>query len=101
MQMKSILCCALLALLYAHPALGQHGFDEYSKVSAAEERAYLDNFGINLIRDSNMIGYLAFQISRRESLASVKRRVEKNKRYLVHRFEIPAKRIRLIYLGEA
>src|SRR5262245_24717563 len=102
LQVRSIIICSVFIILVVQATMGQvRWFDEYSNVTNSQEKLHLDDFAYYLIKDPNVLGYIAFRVGKKEKMATVKKRAENNKRYLVQEFKIPQERIRLVCLGRS
>ncbi len=98
-----VLVISVTILSLSQTAKGQvrfRWFDEYSKVTALQETFHLDNFGIYLMNDPELLGYMAFRAGVDDTRKKVIKRAEKNRQYIANKFKISKSRIRLIYLGK-
>ena len=57
------------------------------------EKAILDNFAIQLLRNKELRGYILVYVDRGAKTASAQRRIRFIKRYLINVRGVPAKRI--------
>ena len=102
LPIRWILVTGLLIILATHASMGQvRWFDQYSHVTDAQEKLHLNDFAYYLIKDSDLLGYIAFRIGNKDKMSVVKKRAEHNKRYLVQKFKISSERIRLVFLGRS
>jgi hypothetical protein len=67
--------------------------DEYGNLRWGDERARLDNFGIEVRSDPEAVGYILGYGGRRSRRGEASRRIERAKRYLVTVRGIPSERI--------
>jgi len=90
---QAVLLCICVISLSALVAVSAHSmnsvltvdeyFDSYGDVSWEEEKAHLDNFGIALQRDSNIIGYIIVYAGHRACLGEAQDRALRAKQYVV------------------
>lgn len=92
--MKSILTTAL-CLLVASNALADvfRKFDEYADLPFSEERARLDNLGIQLQREPELVAWYIIFAGTKSCAGEVRRRAIRAKNYIVKRYGIQADRV--------
>lgn len=75
-------------------------FDSYyGEISWEEEQFHLDNFSIYLKQNPNSIGYIAFFVGKKENLKTVKKRIERARKYLIEFRNIPQNQIVIVNAG--
>ena len=101
-QIRGAGICLAIVILVVQVNSGQvRWFDQYSNVTNREEKLHLDNFAYYLLKDSSLLGYIAFSAGKNEKASVVRKRAERGRQYLAREFRISRDRIRLIYLGKA
>lgn len=70
-------------------------------ISWEEEELYLFNFGIHLTRNPDMIGYIAFYIGKKDSRATIDKRISRSRAYLIKTAIIDPHRLRIVCGGRA
>jgi hypothetical protein len=74
-------------------------FDSYGVLPWKEERLHLDNFGIYLRTNPEMIGYVAVYVGKGQSSKRLTKRLVRAKRYLIAEFQIDGDRIKTVNAG--
>lgn len=81
-----------LISIYPTAASSQQLFETYGMVSLSEERARLDNFAFSLERDSDYLGYIVVQASKKDMRAAMNRAL-RARNYLIRKRKIVRQRI--------
>lgn len=97
---SSIIFLVLLFIVIQSASADEY-FDTYNgKISWEEERMRLDNFSIYLKQNPEYIGYIAFFVGDKDKNKTVKKRIDRAKRYLIEFRKIPQNQVVTIYAGK-